>query len=204
MQVWPCSSSPENRMPTDRLGFRLRQHLQHRGDGPLGIRRAEAVQPIAPLDQQMRRRRIAAVGGHRVEVGVHQQPGRLLAETRVDVGMLADGHLIDGARAESRQLARQAMHEGPFFPVGILGVKRHQLREPIHERHRCGYTMVGACVDLRPRSRAGARPSDRARARSAGDRRAPAAPADLRRAHADAAQDGRPPRRSRVARRHPL
>ena len=24
MQVWPCSSSPENRMPTERLGFRRR------------------------------------------------------------------------------------------------------------------------------------------------------------------------------------
>ena len=170
MQVWPCSSSPENRMPTDRPRPPLGQHLQHRGDGPLGVGRAEAVQAIAPLDQQMGRRRIAAVGRHRVEVGVHQQPGRLLAESGVDVGVLADRHLIDGARAEGRQLPRQAVHERPFFPVGILGVKRHQLREPIHERHRRGYTMAGPCVDLRPRSRAGARPGDRARARSAGDR----------------------------------
>ena len=141
----------------------LRQRLQHRGDGPLGVGRAEAVQAIAPLDEQMGRRRVAAVGGDRVEVGVHQQPGRLVAESGVDVGVLADGHLVDGARAERRQLARQPVHERPFFPVGILGVERHQLRESIHERHRRGYTMAGARVDLRPRSRAGARPGDRAR-----------------------------------------
>ena len=129
-------------MPTERLGLRSASTSSTAAMAPLVSAVPRPCRPLAPLNEQMGRRRIAAVRGHRIEVGVHQQAGRFFAESGIDVGMLADGHLIDGARAESRQFARQTVHERPFFPVGILSVERHQLREPIHERHRRGYTMA--------------------------------------------------------------
>ena len=56
--------------PRDRPG---RERLQDRGDRALGVGGAEAVQPIAPAHEQVRRRRVALVGGHGVDVRVEQQ-----------------------------------------------------------------------------------------------------------------------------------
>ena len=103
--------------PRDRAG---RQRLQDRGDRALGVGGAEAVQPIAPPHQQVRRRRVALVGGDGVDVGVQQQARRAGAEARVDVGVVADRRPPRPTRRPARA-ARRASRctSGRSSPSGL-------------------------------------------------------------------------------------
>ena len=144
MQIPVRSSSPENSTPT---GLRT---------APAA--RASRIAAIAPLVSALPRpcsrdpRRTSKWGGDistgvrgdGVHVGVEQQPRGRAAEARVHVGVVADRNLLDRGCPKRAQLRRQTVDERTLLPVGILGVERDQLREPIGKRHSRGYTMVDA------------------------------------------------------------
>ena len=68
---------------------------------PLVSAAAQAVQPAIAAHQLVRRRRVAAVGGDGVDVGVEQQARRARAEAGVDVGVVADRRLPSTRAAPS-------------------------------------------------------------------------------------------------------
>ena len=202
MQPPPCSSSPENSTPTGRATGPAASASRMAAIAPLmsAVPRPCSRSPRA--HQQVRRRRVALVGGHGVDVRVQQQRAarrRRSARRRRRDPRRPPPRPTPAPSARSS--ARQPLHQRPLVPVG-LWVSNETSSASRSTRQSAvaiaeGYTMsasvspAAAALALRP-CRPGAAPaSPRARV-------LPPRPHIAADAHGAAPGHRRPARRSGV------
>ena len=95
-----------------------RQRFEDGGDRALGVGAAEAVRAARRARQRVRRRGVAAVGRHGVDVRVQQQAWRVGAEARVDVGVRRRGGVdvgdLDRGGAQRAQIGGELVAQRTF------------------------------------------------------------------------------------------